>query len=72
MYVLEVVDSKSRPSVICSAQIGVAGSGAERHTRPSQGARREPPHPEKSEFIHLSDFFFSVYIMTRKELIWMK
>lgn len=47
---LEVVDRRSLPSVICSAQTGVAGSGAERHTRPSQGALRDPPDPVKAPF----------------------
>lgn len=51
IYVLEVVDNKSRPSASCSAQTGEAGRGAARHTLPSHGARREPPHPEFSHAI---------------------
>lgn len=51
MYVLEVVDNKSRPSDSCSAQTGVAGSGAARHTLPSHGALREPPHPESINYV---------------------
>lgn len=63
MYVLDVVDSRSRPSASCSAQTGVAGSGAARHTLPSHGALREPPHPEPINFVTITN------LVNMKELI---
>lgn len=68
IYVLDVVDNRRRPSASCSAHTGVAGSGAARHTLPSQGARREPPHPKRINSVTATNIHCGKFIILQNRL----